>query len=86
VPGPGQQPQTYSSAAALVGRPSWNQLAPKTTQPVQASTTSLVVASTTAGLTPNAVILLELPDPSGTGATSQHPVFVAAATVDYTPR
>ena len=86
VPGPGQQPQTFSSAAALVGRPSWNQLAPKTTQPVQASTTSLVVASTTAGLTPNAVILLELPDPSGTGATSQHPVFVAAATVDYTAK
>jgi predicted phage baseplate assembly protein len=83
VPGPGQQPQTFESAGAVLARPSWNLLAPKSTQPLQASTTSLVVNSTTAGLSPNDMILLELADPSGTGAPSQHPVLVASATVDY---
>ena len=53
VPAPGQQPQTFESAGTLVARPSWNKLAPKTTQPLQASTTSLVVNSTTASLPPD---------------------------------
>ena len=29
VPGPGQQPQTFESAGAVVARPSWNLLAPE---------------------------------------------------------
>ena len=83
VPGPGQQPQTFESAGAVVARPSWNLLAPKSTQPLPASTTSLVVDSTTAALSPNDMILLEPADTSGTGASSPHPVLVASATVDY---
>src|SRR5271154_6205346 len=50
VPGPGQQPQAFESAGALVARPSWNLLSPKSTQPLQANTTSLVVDSTSTGL------------------------------------
>ena len=86
VPGPGQQPQTFESAAALVARPSWNLLAPKSAQPLQASTTSLVVDSTTARLSPNDVILLEVADPSGAGTSSPHRVTVASATVDYSAK
>jgi predicted phage baseplate assembly protein len=86
VPGPGQQPQTFESAAALVARPSWNLLAPKSAQPLQASTTSVVVDSTTAKLSPNDVILLEVADPSGAGPSSPHRVVVAAATVDYSAK
>jgi predicted phage baseplate assembly protein len=85
TPGPGQQPQTFESAGTLVARPSWNLLSPKTTQPLQASTTSLVIESTTTGLSPNDVILLDVADPS-TGASSPQPVRVAAATADYTAR
>jgi predicted phage baseplate assembly protein len=85
VPGPGQQPQTFESAAALVARPSWNLLAPKSTQPLQASTTTLVVNSTTAKLVPNDVILLELAGGPG-GASTQHRVLVAAAAVDYSAK
>ena len=83
VPGPGQQPQAFESAGAVVARPSWNLLAPKSTQPLQASTTSLVIDSTTAGLSPNDMILLELAGASGTGASSPQPVLVASAAVDY---
>ncbi|MGD0245485.1 MAG: baseplate J/gp47 family protein [Streptosporangiaceae bacterium] len=83
VPGPGQQPQTFEAAAGLIARPSWNLLAPKSTQPLQASTTSLVVDSTTAGLSPNSVILLDVTGSAGTGATSPQVVRVATATVDY---
>ena len=86
VPGPGQQPQTFESAAALVARPSWNLLAPKSAQPLQASTTSLVVDSTTARLSPNDVILLEVAGPSGAEASSPHRVIVASATVDYSAK
>ena len=86
VPGPGQQPQTFESAGTLVARPSWNLLAPRSTEPLQATTTSLVVDSTTASLSPNDVILLELTDAAGTGASSQHPVAVASATVDYSAK
>ena len=81
VPGPGQQPQTFESAGTLIARPSWNLLAPKSKQPLQASTTSLVVDGTTASLSPNDVILLELADASGL-----HPVAVASATVDYSAK
>ena len=63
VPGPGQQPQTFESAGAVVARPSWNLMTPKSAQPLQASTTSLVIDSTTAGLSPNTMILLELAGP-----------------------
>ena len=80
VPGPGQQPQTFESGGSLVARPSWNQLTPKSTQPLPASTTSLVLNSTTANLSPNDMILLDLADSSG--ASTQHPVLVASATVD----
>ena len=73
VPGPGQQPQTFESAGTLVARPSWNLLAPKSTQPLQASTTSLVVDSTTASLSPNDVILLELAGAAGAGAAARTP-------------
>jgi len=86
VPGPGQQPQTFESAAALAARPSWNLLAPKSTQPLQASTTSLVVDSTTAKLAPSDVILLEVADASGAGAGTQHRVVVGSATVDYSAK
>ena len=77
VPGPGQQPQTFESAGALVARPSWNLLPPKSTQPLQANTTSLVVDSTSTGLSPNDVILLDV-------AGIPQVVRVASATVDYT--
>lgn|GEM_PF-1448098 len=83
VPGPGQQPQTFESAGTVVARPSWNLLAPKSTQPLPASTTSLVVDSTTAGLSPNDMILLELAGTPGSGASSPSPVLVASASVDY---
>ena len=83
VPGPGQQAQTFESAGAVVARPSWNLLAPKSTQPLPVSTTSLVVGSTTAALSPDDMILLEPADTSGTGASSPLPVLVASATVDY---
>ncbi len=83
VPGPGQQAQTFESAGAIVARPSWNLLAPKSTQPLPVSTRSLVVGSTTVGLSPDDMILLELADTSGTGASSPLPVLVASATVDY---
>jgi len=86
VPGPGQQPQTFESAGALVARPSWNLLTPKSTQPLQASTMLLVVGSTAASLSPNDMILLELADTSGTGASTPHPVLVASATVDYSAK
>jgi predicted phage baseplate assembly protein len=86
VPRPGQQPQTFESAGTVIARPSWNLLAPKSTQPLPASTTSLVVDSTTAGLSPNDMILLELAGTSGTGASSPYPVLVASATVDHTAR
>ena len=82
VPGPGQQPQTFESASAVVARPSWNLLAPKSTQPLPASTTSLVIGSTTAGLSPNDVILLELGATPDGAAGGPSPVTVAAATVD----
>jgi predicted phage baseplate assembly protein len=85
VPGPGQQPQTFESGGAVVARPSWNLLTPKSTQPLQASTTSLVVASTTASLSPNDMILLELAD-TGTDASTPHPVLVASTTVDYSAK
>jgi len=77
VPAPGQQAQTFESAQTIVARPSWNLMSPKSTQPVQPSDTSLVVDSTSANLSPNDVILLEV-------GTSQVPVTVASATVDYT--
>jgi hypothetical protein len=83
VPGPGQQPQTFESAGTLVARPSWNLLAPKSAQPLQASTASLVVDSTTASFSPNDMILLELAGTPDTGAGTPHPVFVASAAVDY---
>jgi predicted phage baseplate assembly protein len=84
VPAPGQQPQTFESTGTLVARPSWNILAPKTTQPLQATTTSLVVNSTTASLPPDSVILLELAAGAGARVTRQQtPVVVASATVDY---
>jgi predicted phage baseplate assembly protein len=86
VPGPGQQPQTFESAGALVARPSWNLLTPKSTQPLPASTTSLVLASTTANLSPNDMIVLDLADSSGAAASTQHPVLVASATVDLTAK
>lgn len=86
VPGPGQQPQTFESAGALVARPSWNLLTPKSTQPLQASTTSLVLAGTTANLSPNDMIVLDLADSSGAGASTPHPVFVASTTVDSTAK
>ena len=86
VAGPGQQPQTFESAGTVIARPSWNLLAPKSTQPLPASTTSLVVDSTAAGLSPNDMILLELPGTSGAGASSPYPVLVASATVDHTAR
>ena len=86
VPGPGQQPQTFESAGALVARPSWNLLAPRSAQPLQPSTTSLVIGSTTAKLVPNDVMLLELAGATGTSARSQHRVVVAAATVDYSAK
>ena len=82
VPGPGQQPQTFESAGALVARPSWNLLTPKSTQPLPATTTSLVLATTTANLSPNDMILLDLADSSGAGPSTPHPVLVASATVD----
>jgi hypothetical protein len=85
VPAPGQQAQTFESAGTLVARPSWNVLSPKTTQPLQASTKSLVVGSTTASLSPDDVILMELADSAG-GATSLHSVAVASAAVDYTAK
>ena len=78
VPGPGQQPQTFESAAALTARPSWNLLAPQTTQPVPASTTSLVVGGTTAGLSPNDVILLAL-----AAGNAPQPMTVTQASVNY---
>ena len=80
VPGPGQQPQAFESAAALVARPSWNLLSPKSTQPLPASPTSLVVDSTSTGLSPNDVILLDVADSGGTPTVD----YVASATVDYT--
>ncbi len=83
VPGPGQQPQTFESAGAVVARPSWNLLAPKSTQPLPVSTMSLVVGSTIAGLSPDDMILLEPTGTPGNGASSPLPVFVASATVDY---
>ena len=86
VPGPGQQPQTFESAGTLVARPSWNILIPKTTQPLQPGTTTLVVASTTAGLSPDDMVLLELAGQAGGGAAGLHPVVVASATVDYTAK
>jgi predicted phage baseplate assembly protein len=86
VPGPGQQPQTFESAGPLVARPRWNLLTPKSTQPLPASTTSLVLASTTANLSPNDMIVLDLADSSGAGASTPHPVLVASATVDYTAK
>src|SRR5579859_2359245 len=79
VPGPGQQPQTFESAGALVARPSWNLLSPKSTRPLPASPTSLVVGSTSTGLSPNDVILLEV----AAGGTPKVD-YVASATVDYT--
>jgi predicted phage baseplate assembly protein len=85
VPGPGQQPQTFESAGTLVARPSWNLLSPKSTQPLPASTTSLVIDSTTTGLSPNDLILLYVADPS-TGAINPQPVRVDTATADYTAR
>jgi predicted phage baseplate assembly protein len=87
VPAPGQQPQTFESTGTLVARPSWNILAPKTKQPLQASTTSLVVNSTTASLPPDSVILLELADSAGVRVTRQQKAaVVASATVDYTAK
>jgi len=86
VPGPGQQPQAFESAGALVARPSWNLLAPKSAQPLQPSTTSLVIDGTTAKLVPNDVMLLELAGTTGAKASSQHRVVVAAATVDYSAK
>ena len=86
VPGPGQQPQTFESAGAVVARPSWNLMTPKSTQPLQPSTTSLVIDSTTAVLSPNTMILLELAGTSGTGASGPQPVLVASTTVDYTAK
>ena len=83
MPGPGQQPQAFESAGALVARPSWNLLAPKSTQPLQPSATSLVVGSTTATLSPNDVILLELGATADAGAGGPRPVRVASATVDF---
>jgi predicted phage baseplate assembly protein len=80
VPGPGQQPQAFESAGALVARPSWNLLSPKSTEPLQASTTSLAVDSTSTGLSPNDVILLDVADPGGIPKVDR----VASATVDYT--
>jgi len=79
VPAPGQQPQTFESAQAIVARPSWNLMTPKSTRPAQLSDTSLVVDSMTANLSPNDMILLE-------AGTSQYPVTVASATVDYTAK
>lgn len=79
VPSPGQQPQTFESAQPVVARPSWNVMAPKSGQPLQPSTTSLVVDSTTANLSPNDVILLA-------AGANQHPALVASATVDYTAK
>jgi predicted phage baseplate assembly protein len=80
VPGPGQQPQAFESAGALVARPSWNLLSPKSTQPLPASPTSLVVDSTSTGLSPNDVILLDVADSAGPPNVD----FVASAAVDYT--
>jgi predicted phage baseplate assembly protein len=80
APGPGQQPQAFEAAGTLVARPSWNLLSPKSTQPLQASTTSLVIDSTSTGLSPNDVILLAVADSAGPPNVD----FVASATVDYT--
>jgi predicted phage baseplate assembly protein len=82
VPGPGQQAQAFESAGALVARPSWNLLSPKSTQPLPASPTSLVVDSTSTGLSPNDVVLLDVGDSAGPPTVN----FVASATVDYTAR
>ncbi len=79
VPAPGQQPQAFESVDAVVARPSWNLLTPKSSQPLQTSTTSLVVDSTTAKLSPNDVILLNADD-------SQLARFVESATVNYSAK
>jgi predicted phage baseplate assembly protein len=79
VPGPGQQAQTFESAQTVVARPSWNLMAPKSTQPLQPDATSLVVNSTTAQLSPNNVILLA-------AGTTPNAVTVTSATMDYSAK
>lgn len=85
VPGAGEHPQTFESFDAIIARPSWNLLAPKTTQPLSvaspASAThlgSLVVKGTTTNLQANDAILLEL-----TGVVTPVPISVASTAVDH---
>ncbi|MEO6703114.1 MAG: baseplate J/gp47 family protein [Jatrophihabitantaceae bacterium] len=63
VPGPGEQPQTFETAADLVARPSWNLLAPLAARPLPAlstapSTAMLAIGGTTSRLTANSVLVL----------------------------
>lgn len=64
VPGPGEQPQTFETAAPLLTRPSWNALPVKATKPLTlpktgaAALPELVVAGTTGPPAANDVILL----------------------------
>ena len=84
VPGAGQQPQTFESAAPLVAKPSWNLLAPKAGTSPAADATSLVVASTTTNLAPNDMILMQLAPTSADASVAQATAVVAAVNVDYT--
>jgi predicted phage baseplate assembly protein len=84
VAGPGEQPQTFETTESLLARPSWNLLAPKRARPLAlpgdaADLPGLVITGTTANLSANDVILLEV-----SGTPGPVLVHVAGAQADLT--
>src|SRR5207248_7596272 len=65
IPGPGETPQTFETAEALVARPGWNLLQPRSSAPLAVDPTEvsflthLTVDGTSAKLSPNDVVLLD---------------------------
>ena len=82
-PAAGQQPQTFESADAVLARPSWGTIKPRTSGPIPADASQLVVTGTSTNLAPNSVLIVSLGARAGARAT-QVPATVSAVTVDYT--
>lgn len=60
LPGPGETPQTFETAAEIEARPEWNAIPPATTrpQPLSASAERLVIRGAAIGLRPGDTLLI----------------------------
>jgi predicted phage baseplate assembly protein len=69
VPGPGEQPQSFETSAAITAQPEWNAIPPRQTQPQPISTTmaNVLIAGAASGVQPGDLILIA--DGGGQAAT-----------------